>query len=586
MENDISKISNFLEKAPKPILDEYACAVVKAKVMKIARKDEKMIGFMRSAAGVATLSVGAKAMLKERIMNEIANQKRSIFDGVAVMFRKAVSAFLVFAMCIGLFGFLNISTHIAMAGSFTSIENFRGDVFVERGGERMVASDDMRLYEGDSVYTLNNGWVSIKFLDDSVSRLKEDSGVLIKKLFRSDENSSVTNVEVEVEMGDVWSRVLNLFEDGSDFSVKAGDIQASAKKAAFNVHKEGQEASVEVYSNVVNLKSSSEEKKVVSGQKAIKGVAAASEVTRMPSDAAKNSWVQSNLESDVAHIAKVEESRGEALKDAVGALPGSAFYSVKSLRNDVNKLLTFDDVSDAKLDFETAERKFVEWTVLLKDGKATDAEVKSVFDKFITESEKFKGVIAGVRASGDDKYADELKNYLKNKLSERKKDLSTVLPDSPMYAAKGVVFEAEIASAETDTEKTLIMQVQASLKLSEAQDLKQAGEEELSKAAVESYVKASEQIKEEVKALTEEGKVEVASAVKEALEDGEDALSVFDDLPVAGEMGGASVSEVEVVKPAHVYNPVPAQKVIEFGVPVAGSGDDEKPLDPSFNLGR
>jgi len=227
MENDISKISNFLERAPKPCLDEYARAVVKAKVMKVARKDEKMIGFMRSAAGVATLSVGAKAMLKERIMNEIANQKRSIFDGAAIVFRKAVSAFLVFAMCIGLFGFLNISTHIAMAGSFTSIENFRGDVFVERGGETMVVSDDMRLYEGDAVYTSGNGWVSIKFLDDSVSRLKEDSGVLIKKLFRSDENSSVTNVEVEIEMGDVWSRVLN-FAYGVESLFPLSDIPVAA----------------------------------------------------------------------------------------------------------------------------------------------------------------------------------------------------------------------------------------------------------------------------------------------------------------------------------------------------------------------
>lgn len=583
MENDISKITSFLEKAEKPCLDEYARAVVKAKVMKVAKRDEKVIGYVKFASGAAVLSASSKAMLKERIMNEIANQKRSIFDGAAIVFRKAVSAFLVFAMCIGLFGFMNISVNIAMAGSFTSIENFRGDVFVERGGEKMTVSDDMRLYEGDSVYTSGNGWVSIKFLDDSVSRLKGDSGVLIKKLFRSSENSAITNVEVEVEMGDVWSRVLNLFEDGSDFSVKAGEIEASAKKAAFNVHKEGQESSVEVYSNVVNLKSSSEDKKVLSGQKAVKESTSAPKVVSMPSDAAQDSWVQSNLESDVAHIAKIEESRGEALKDAVGALPGSAFYSVKSLRNDVTKLLTFDDVSDAKLDFETAERKFVEWTVLLKDGKATDAEVKSVFDKFITESEKFKGVIAGVRASGDDKYADELKNYLKNKLSERKKDLSTVLPDSPMYVAKSVVFEAEVASAETDAEKTLIMQVQASLKLSEAQDLKQAGEEELSKEAVENYVEASEQIKEEVKTLTEEGKVEVASAVKEALEEGEDALSVFDDLPVAGEMGEGSA---EVVEPAHVYNPVPVQKVTEFGVPVAGSGDDEKPLDPSFDLGR
>ena len=585
MKNDISKITNFLEGLDKPTLGEYERGVVRAKVMNVAKKDSKVVEFIKYAAKDAILSPSRKVAVKEMIMNEIASQKRSIFAGFAVMFRKTVSACLIFMMCFGLFGFLNISTQIAMAGSFTSIENFRGEVFVERGGEKVTVSDDMKLFEGDIVFTSDDGWVSIKFLDDSVVRLKEGSEVSIKKLFRSEENLAVTNVEVEIEKGDMWSRVLNLFEDGSDFSVKAGDIVASAKKAAFNVHKEGGQASVEVYSNVVNLKSSSDEKKVLSGQKAIKATGVSvPKVVDMPGAAARDSWVQSNLESDVAHIAKVEEKKTEDLKDAVGALPGSALYSVKSLKDGVTNLLTFDDVSKAKLNFENAERKFVEWTVLLKDGKAADTEVKKVFDKFIAESEKFKAVVAQVRASGDDKYADELKNYLKNKLGERKKDLSMVMPDSPMYEAKNVVFEAEVASAETDVEKTLIMQSQASQKLLEAQDLKQAGEEGLSTQVVANYVEASQEVQEEVQALPEAEKVQVEPVVAEAAKEDKEVISSLDTLPVAGDMSGTS--ETQVTEPVRVYNPVPVQETTEFGVPVAGSGDDEKPLDPMFDLGR
>jgi len=581
MENDISKISNFLETVEKPVLDEYRRGVVRAKVMKVAKRDEKVICFVKNASRAAALSPSRKAVIKEMIMGEIAAQKRSIFGGFAVLFRRAVSACLIFMMCFGLFGFLNVSTRIAMAGTFTSVENFRGEVFVERGGEKLAVSGDMKLFEGDVVSTSDNGWVSIKFLDDSVVRLKEGSEVSIKKLFRSDENFAVTNVEVEIGKGDMWSRVLNLFEDGSDFSVTAGEMVASAKKAAFSVHRDGEHSSVEVYSNVVNFG----EKKISSGQKAVKTAdSAIPKVVDMPATSVKNSWVQSNLESDVAHIAKVEEKKTEDLKNAVGALPGSALYPVKSLRADVTRLLTFDDVSKAKVELETAERKFVEWTVLLKGGNAKEADVQKVFDKFIKEAEEFKGVVADVRASGDDKYADELKNYLKNKIGERKKDLSTILPASPMYAAKNVVFEAEVASAETDVEKTLIMQAQASQKLSEAQDLKQAGEAELSTQAVESYVEASKAVQEEVMALPEEEKVQVESVVADAVKEGNEVISALDTLPVAGDMSVVDVPKSK--KPLRVYNPVPVQNTSQFGVPVAGSGDDEKPLDPMFDFGR
>ena len=659
MDEDIIKIEKFLERLPKPIFEKGKKMVVRRHLVNQISEiksgvfggalnevlgETLILDAARESVSRISLSYSTKARMKERIISYVsAAKQQKFFLGQAMLFwKRAVSAFMIFVMMMGVFSFMSVDINVALADSFTVIEDVKGGVTVERDGQKQEAFPNMELREGDTISTSADGLVSIRFLDDSVSRLKGDSSINIKKLFEDPSNSALTNVEVEVNNGDVWSRVLNLFEGDSSFVVKVGDISASTKKAAFNVHKDGNEAVVEVYSNVIDMKASAShvdgKVKVKSGEKVVaKRNNRKTEVVSVSSGVAEDNWVKSNLEDDKVHIAKVEESKAEEMKDSVGVLPQTTMYSIKSLKTGVVKLLTFDDISGEKLDFETADRKFVEWTVLLKDGKANTDDAKKVFDEFVSEVSNFKDVIAEVRVSGDAKYADELNEYLDNKFSERKEGLKAVLPSSPLYVAKDYLFKAELASAEDDAEKALIEKDHATSQLSEAQDLAETGDQELAAKALDDYAETVVAVNENVQSLPESAKNEVAPVISSAMEQDKDMLSSIQTQDAVVSGGDATslvesdattldtkVSAVkEVVDPlakglqedaaaatiaaskaatktetspettattnvisenvVPIPKPVvslPVQHEVEYGVTVSGSGDNEKPLDP------
>jgi len=519
-------------------------------------------------------------MMKERILSyiETAKQKRFSFGSALGLSKRLAGAFLAFLMVFSTFSFVGMDVNVASAESFTVIESLRGEVVIERAGEQYFASDEMELEEGDKVYTGENGWVSIKFLDDSVARLKEGSLITINKLFEDVENQSITNVEVEVAHGDMWTRVLNLFEDESYFMVTAGDMEASTKKAAFNVSMEEDVASVEVYSNVVQTKTMQEVEsvKVKTGEKAeVKSERVVVAKTGIEDD----TWVQSNLESDKAHIAKVEEEVGGELRDTVGTLPESTLYPFKSLKSGVVKFLTFDDVSRQKIDLDVSERKFVEWSVMMDDGDVGQDDAEEIFEEFVGEVESFKAVIENVRSNGDVEYADELKTYLQNKIGNVKNGLNNVLPTSPLYTAKEYLNFAEEASAEGDAEKAVIKKKQVASKLSEAQDLAEVGEEELAVQVLDDYVEETVVVNEEVDALS-------AVEAREVEEEIADVVEVEMDMIFSMEETTEELNvDIEVVVENPVITPVP-QRTVDFGVSATGVGSDMKVLDPLLDLSR
>ena len=605
MKGDLTEITGFLEGLDKPVLSEERKLQMKNRIMAHVRTTEQgttgqvsqegwVINYVRRVAGAVVLTPYQKVSMKERILSYISTAKQSkfAFTGAFDLGKRLVGAFLIVAMVMGIFNFAGGSINVASADSFTVIESLRGEVVVERGDDKYLAYDEMELREGDKVYTGEDGWVSIKFFDDSVVRLKKESVVKIDKLFEDPENNAVTSVEVEVNYGDMWTKVLSLFEEGSSFAVKAGDVRAVAKKASFNVHKDDNESVIEVYSNVVEMQANKEEVKVKSGQKA-SAQNDGSKVVVASSDSSDNDWVQSNLESDKAHIAKVEEKKNEELRGAVGSLPQSAFYPLKSLKTGVVRFLTFDDIDKQKIDLEAAERKFVEWSVMMKDGEVEQSKAEIVFDEFVAEVEKFKSVVVNVRGNGDKEYADELKAYLKSKVGEAKTFMKAVSPASALYPAKEYLYAAEQASAENDTEKAIIMKKQAAVKLVEVQDLNEVGEKELAKEAFDDYAKVSEKADEGMEALSKEQANEAESALVQVSKDESDLITTIEeseaidaaiDAAVAAEAGKVAEEKVAPVLPVPIITPV--QQTADYGVPTAGTGNNVKLLDPLLNLTR
>lgn len=631
MIEDITKVEEFLKALRKPVLEDDKKNLIKESVIRKISADNKVVEFVRTMSQEVSLKNGRKALIKERIFNYIYSYRRAWYYSFIGFGKKFVGATMIFVMMVGIFGVAAMDINVAMADTFTVIDGVQGNVVVQRDGINYPAKLQMILQEGDMIVTGDDGTASIKFLDDSIARLKDKTVVVIKKLFGDVSNSSITKVEVEIEKGDLWSRVVNLFNKDSSFSVKIGELYAYAQRAAFTVHKEKDEAKVQVYSSVINMKTPNDHdlKKVKSGETVIADTGS-KEVTpkiAVVSGVADDSWAKENIEKDKVQLAQAEEVSAKALKDSAGVLPESPLYSLKALKTGVVQLLTFDDVASKKLDLETAERKFVEWSVLLKDGKKTSDDVKPVFDDFVAQVKNFNQVIKNVRESGDIKYADELKVYLQAEIDKRKNDLKVVLPDSPLYLAKQYLSDAEVASANTDAEKTLIKKDQATQKLSEAQDLADVGDSELAAETIGNYAKTVADIKNDVNALSLDQKTEVAPAIVDTMSIDKDLLSSIqvsskgDDLGrVAGQVEQLVVDPLAANLKSEIKENVAAKtesiglnseaeetKVTDtsgvattsgstptisvqyntiYGVPVIGTFNNEKPLDPLLDLNR
>jgi len=611
MTDDIEKLEKFLRGVKSPVLSGDSRARMKNSLVKSISQDEKVIDYVRASAEDVSISNLQKVLLKERLMSYISSGRSFVWGQLFSYGRRFVGAVTLGVFVFGVVGFSVVNVKVASADAFTYVEDVNGAAVVYRDDKILDVQQNMVLEKGDKVVTENDSSLSIKFFNRSVARLGEGTSVVLDGV-GMDAGVSARDVLIDIEDGVVWSRVLNLINGDSSFTVKAGDIYASAKKAAFNVSNDQNEVKVEVYSSVVNVTTSDKsDKKVKTGQAAIvQKSSEKEEIVNVVSDPKDDSWVEKNLNQDKVHIAKVEEETAKSLKNSVGVLPENPLYPFKDLKTGVIKLFTFDDVSNKKVDLESAEMKFIEGAVMLKDGKLSAEDAEKVFGSYVSKVEEFKGMIKAVRDSGDVTYADELDVYLKKMIKDRQNDLNSVLPDSPMYVAKQYVFQAELAAASTDAEKTVAKQSQASQKLSEAQDLVESGDKEMAAQAIGDYAKTVSEVKEEVTLLPDEFKSETASVVVNAIKDDKEVLSSIQETSqISGDLDDVDVVAVQVEK--LVVEPIannleaelssgsssgasdtsvavtkPTQRDGQYGVPVVGTGVSEKPLDPLLDLNR
>ena len=609
MEQDIEQIEKLLRGVEKPSFDLSRKELIKSHLMRqvegrvhlnVPRRLHRVASQVVDAAQSVKLPVSARVILKERIMDVVSGTgvKGWVwrFSGVP---KRLLSGVVVASMMFGFISFMAVDLNVALADSFTAIEEIDGGVVVVRDGEKMDAYAEMELFEGDRVVTEDGGFASIVFLDDSIVRLSTDTGLNILRLFADSDNKASTYVEIEVYQGNAWSRVLNLLDKDSAFVVKAGEFMAKAQKAAFNVSVDDVETRVEVYHHVVEvqpvLSVEVADTKVATGQQVTTSVAGKPKVVEIAPEVHGDTWVADNLKSDKEHVINVNEKRKVAREEVAE----DNLHSFKSIKTGVQKFLTFDDIEEAKLSFEAVQMDFVKGEVMLENGEITETEAGVVFESFVEYVEGFKDMIANVRENGDFEYADELKDYLSSELSQYKKDLSSILPDSPLYPAKLVMMEAEVVAAESESEIAVVKTEQVTVKLEEVSDLAEAGEGVLAVQVFDEYVEVVESNKKEVEALSESAGEEAMELISEAEKDETDVLNSIKE--VSDKAGLSEVSYVVNKQLGPGANPglnvvnvvggegsagVAEQRVSEFGVTVVGEGQDEKPLDPLLNLGR
>lgn len=496
--------------------------------------------------GKFSMDSSLKARLKERIFALIEARSQKRFFWSYLFDKKFVSAFVLMALFFGVFGVKGVETRVVNAETFTVLESFSGEVEVVRDGTKLEVFAQMKIFENDKVTTGHEATATIRFFDDSIARLSDDTQVVVTKMFRPEENSLKTYVELSVDQGIVWSRVVNLVERGSSFVVTAGDVTTSATKGAFNVDVQPESVKVGVFNNAVDVQTPGKNERLITGQELVQDFDKLVYVQPIDDQKRLAGWVKDNLDDDQQYLAEVEKRLLVAKMESVGIQYGDEISFDSSLIEKTLVFLTFDDVKKKKIELDLAEKNFIAAQVKLEDPNLSLEEREKtlvVINDFSRNVQGFYDLIDEV-GNTDEEYSKELKSYVQEKVLLQKKNLSLALPNSALYDAKKIVEDLEVLGAENVAEVAEVKRDQALEKLSQAQDASLKGDT----AAAADVLKESKNDFAEVAQIIEESK---SSSVRQELK-----VRVEEDLSLVQTVD-RQVTPQPVVVPEPVVTPTP-----------------------------
>ena len=492
-EKETDRVEQILAAIAVPSLDVRAKARLKDRIF--MRLDYPIAESLREAASNTHVSPYDAAKIKEAVFAIISQKKQKWFfwENFFALQKKVFAGVLTVLMSFSVFSFLSFDASLARAESFTVLNSYKGYVSVLRDGKAMPVSLNMKLKEKDQVVTGNDGYAAINFFDDSVSRLSNDTVVVLNKLDKVDDSNVRSYIELSLKEGRLWTRVLNLVQSHSSFTVEANKLYVTAKKAAFDVAVNDKKTDVQVFNHVVDISGPAVDQ-AVSGQKVTMDSDKNVSVGNLSSIEKSDDWVKTNLSDDKKYVADTEQRLLAAKIKSVGITPNNVSFE-KSLQENAVLFLTFDDVKQKKIELDLSEKNFVTAQLVLSSATASDDEkkkAKDAIDKFSLDVKNFYAFVKDV-SSTDTKYGDELNKYVQDKILAQKKSLSLVLPDSPLYAAKVSLDDLETSGDLKPEDLVAIKMDNALGKLSDAQDVV------TEKGKVEAFDKAFEGYKTDVK---------------------------------------------------------------------------------------
>ncbi len=96
-----------------------------------------------------------------------------------------------------------------------SIKNFRGEIEIERGPDRLTGRTGLILYDQDMIVTGKNGKVTIAFRDGSLIRLFTNTRFLIEKSVESKKGSRRFLHHFFLEIGSFWGKFTKKYQNTS-----------------------------------------------------------------------------------------------------------------------------------------------------------------------------------------------------------------------------------------------------------------------------------------------------------------------------------------------------------------------------------
>ncbi|MFA5829219.1 MAG: DUF5667 domain-containing protein [Candidatus Gracilibacteria bacterium] len=440
-----------------------------------------LVQYIQELVNGLRLPVAANAVLKKRVMRAVKNYEMP--EGAFGLlqrpgyFRSVFASVLLVVMMFGTLVLMPFQTPVTFASKLTYIEEFYGQVYVLRNGQNLLAKQEFSLREGDIIITKDKSFATIRFFDDSTSRLGQNTYIQLRKLYSEPLNNNSTQVEIAVNQGRLWTKVLNLVDEKSHFIVDTAQGSVTAtKKAVFDVQVQPMHSTLAVFDNVVDFSAKSslpnQIKPIVAGFQADVSpdnlkTTYISRVAQDGANADSNLWVKSNLERDKEHSVKIASEKEDQL-NPVASSTGTADVLSASADLDNGKPFANVDLERQRLAFIENYKALLQGEKLLLQHQDIDG-MKLVF-QFRSGVQSFMDAYTNL-AKADAVNTEILRTLMQSKIGQQYKDLVTFLPGDILYPAKEVIEATQLFLVQNNIDRALISLSQAEEKLLEIQGL-------------------------------------------------------------------------------------------------------------------
>lgn len=439
------------------------------------------------------LPVHLAAAMKERILLAIEGK------GMPLAFHQKHLRFMLTSFLLAAF----VSTSVILpfkvpvTHAHAFIEDVSGEVYVKRDGRLIKAQASFFLQEGDKLITHSASSASVRFFDESLGRLGENTQMLIQKLSERKDDTTEQNVELYVDQGRIWAKVSD-YSDDAHFSVKTQSVEAHVeKKASFDMVVDDSSTSIQVFDNVVDVVSGKEgvnKNTIVAGYEAKlqpeqEQKVLVAQLPPIDTDAVENQWVAENLSLDKKENIDRSKEAEKMFNDNIAEV-----RDVKETQQDLmaSVILANDEVEQQKKAFQDAYANLLKAEGhLVRDNHQDGVKHLRVFRhdasiiiESLPELEKKDALSASV-----------LRNLIAETLDQQKQDLSVFLPGDKLYNAKKIVLQMELLMAAPNTfDKAKLQLAQAEGKLLEVQELLKQKKESLALGGLREYQDLTSQI--------------------------------------------------------------------------------------------
>jgi len=443
----------------------------------------KVLGsHIREVGQNTLLSIPHRVRIKQRIFSFI---QQTNWLGMAFgpfrsprFLKTIVSSALLFFFVVTAVLIFPFQVPLTYAARLTYIDEVSGQVFVMRSGEILQAKKDFALVEGDVLITKDNSFVTVRFFDDSVSRLDSNTQLEVTRLYSEPLNPVDTKVELSLQDGHLWTRVLNLFDEGSHFMITTPSASATVtKKAAFDLQTHVYDTTLSVFDNVVdfapgsNSSSSAESRPVLAGFQAQVSQQDGSSVTKiipvsqgLQGNKAAAQWVESNMNKDKIHTEVLAQENQQDLEIKTGLTDALQTGS----DTDVVKTLSNPEIDQERKHFLDAYQRLILGETYLARQQGSQG-LPLIFE--------FEATVRSIMLQYPDFLAKDplnanlLFSLMQSKIAQQRKDLSMFLPGDPLYPVKEELDNTLLYLTGSDVDKAKMQLSQSEDKLLEVQDL-------------------------------------------------------------------------------------------------------------------